>query len=47
MTAFSHTANNWVHDTLPNSVVHLKGNLCTLLTLKKSANAWNAALYKQ
>jgi len=34
-TAFSHTANNWVHDTLANSVVHLTGNLCTLLTLKK------------
>lgn len=34
MTAFSHTANNWVHYTLANSAVHLTGNLCTLLTLK-------------
>lgn len=37
MTALSHTANNWVHDTLANTIVHLTGNLCTLLTLKKSA----------
>jgi hypothetical protein len=46
MTAFSYTADSYVHNTQAGTVVRLARNLYTMLTLKKIANAWNAVLYR-